>query len=169
MKISRTLNIIRGGLFTALGLVFMYIAFLIPINSLFFGAAASAVIPICIMVSGTRYGLLVYISTALLSILLLGLRTITISYIIFFGLYGIIKYYIERLRRVSYEILLKLIFFNAALTLSFYLYRLLFLNIPSYKFPVWLILAALQFVFLIYDYALTIFIYLADKYLNKNA
>lgn len=168
MKINKTLNVIRGGLFTALGLVFMYLAFLVPINSLFFGAAASAVIPICIMVSDARYGLLVYIATAILSLLLLGLRSVTISYILFFGLYGIVKYYIERLRKVPYEILLKLIFFNAALALSFYLYKLLFLNVPSYRFPVELILIGLQLMFLIYDYALTIFIYMVNKYFDKT-
>jgi hypothetical protein len=169
MRNNKTLNIVRGGLFTALGLVFMYLAVLLPISSLFFAAVASVIIPICILVSGVRYSFLVYAATALLGIFLPGSKTMIISYILFFGLYGIAKYYIERLRSIPFEILLKMIFFNAALFSSFYIFKLLFLKLPSYKLSAELIFMGLQLIFLLYDYALTVFIYMANKYFNKSA
>lgn len=169
MRNDKTLNIVRGGIFTALGLVFIYMASIFPTNKLFFLGIASAVMPICILTSGIKYGFLVYTATSILSALLPVSKGVLISYILFFGIYGIMKYYIESLKKIPYEILLKLIFFNAALSLSLFIYKLLFLSTPSFKFPVFLIFIGLQLIFLVYDYILTIFIYRVTKYLGKNA
>lgn len=169
MRYNKTLNIVRGGLFTALGLLFMYFAVLIPQNSLFFAGAASAIIPICIIMSGIKYSLLVYTATSLLGIFLPGSKTAILSYIFFFGIYGILKYYIERLRKLPFEIILKLITFNVSLIASVSVYKLLFITLPPFKLSLWLLYAAAQVVFLVYDYALTLFINIIYKYLDKNA
>lgn len=167
MNNSKTLNIVRGGIFTALGLALMYIASIMPTNRLFFAAASSIVIVAAIVQIGVRWSVLVFISTAILSIFIPGPKFLNISYICFFGVYGIIKYFIEGLRKLPLELLLKLAFFNAALAAGVFIYKLLFMYFPQLNYSLIFIFICAQAVFLVYDYALTLIIHSIEKYLRK--
>lgn len=89
--------ITKAGILTALGVILTYLSILLPTNKLFTLGLTSCLIPITIVLTNVRTGILVYIATSLLNLLLIGLRGQVFLYILFFGSYGLIKLYIEKL------------------------------------------------------------------------
>ncbi|NFN75219.1 hypothetical protein FDC39_20030, partial [Clostridium sporogenes] len=109
-------NIAKGGIFTAISFLLIYLSTILPVNKLSLLATASAIIPIAIISTNVKNGFLVYLSTSILCSIVVGIsRSSVIFYIIFFGLYGIIKYYIENFNKLYIEIILKFLFFNICL------------------------------------------------------
>lgn len=163
---SKALNIAKGGLFTALTIIFLYISSIVPTSRLFLMALAASMIPISIISTSIKNSVVVYVATSLLS-LLLGLRGIAFMYIVFFGLYGFVKYYVERLRKAVLEFVLKLLFFNACLYLIYVIYKIFTFGLPTVNIPIYYVIAGLQVVFIIYDYAMTILISSMNKRLKN--
>ena len=162
---SKSLNIAKGGLYTALTIIFLYISSIVPTSRLFFMALAAAMIPISIISTNIKNSVVVYAAASLLS-LLLALRGIAFMYIVFFGLYGFVKYYVERLRTVVLEFVLKFLFFNGCLYLIYLIYKVFTFGLPTVNTPIYYIIAGLQVVFIIYDYAMTILIFSINKRLK---
>jgi len=154
---SKASNIAKGGLFTALTIVFLYISSIIPTSRLFFMALAASMVPISIISTNVKNSVVVYGAASLLS-LLLSLRGTAIMYIVFFGLYGFVKYYVERLRKIALEIVLKLLFFNTCVYLIYLIYKIFTFGLPVINIPLYYVIAALQVGFIIYDYAMTVLI-----------
>lgn len=161
---ERTYNIVRGGLYIALTLVLLYMSSIMPTSKLFILGCASCIIPLSIVTTNLKTSFIVYIASCLLSIVLFSFKVSTITYIIFFGLYGFVKYYIERIKKLPIEIILKLAFFNICFWSTYFLYSNVFFKVPKLSIPIEYAIFMFQFVFLIYDYAITLFI----GYLNKN-
>ena len=153
MKSSK---IARGGLYSALSLLLLYICNITPTNKLTLLAVASAIIPLSILTIGIKYSFVVYAASGLLAVIL-GLTTSAINYILLFGIYGFAKYYIESIRKPIYEIILKLLFFLCSAALLYVVYS--FLGMPLNLTINIFILIFIYIVFaFIYDYALTIII-----------
>lgn len=170
MAKTRTSNITKGGLYTALSLLFIYLSNILPTNKFFILVIVSCIIPISIITTNLRNSITIYAATSLLSLLLLGIKLNVLSYIIFFGSYGFIKYYIEKVNKLPLEILLKLIFANLCGAVIYLIYKLIFVVdiIAAIKFPVAVLIIAMEVVFLLYDYALTLFIsYVSKNYLKR--
>lgn len=159
---NKASNIAKGGLFTALTILFLYLSSIVPINRFYLLGLAACIIPLSIITTNVKNSVLVYVASGLLS-LLFGFRGSAIAYIIFFGLYGFIKYYVEKLRRAPLEFVLKLAFFNICLYFTFFLYKLFSLGLPSVNLPIYYVVIILQFIFIVYDYTLTMFISYANK------
>lgn len=161
--------IAKGGLFTALSVLMIYLSSIITTNRLFFLGAASLIIPMCILILNMKYSLLVYLCSSIISLLLLGPKGTVVAYILFFGLYGVIKLYIEKQQNLMVEILLKLIYFNLVLALVYFGLQFIILNnvnINYLKYK-YFILIAVEFFFLLYDYILTLFIDFIKKKFRK--
>ena len=154
---SKALNIAKGGLFTTLTIIFLYISSIVPTSRLFFISLAAAIIPISIITTNIKNSVVVYAAASLLS-LLLGLRGIAFMYIVFFGLYGFVKYYVERLRKVVVEFALKLLFFNSCIYIIYSIYKVFTFGLPKVNIPLYYATAILQVVFIIYDYVMTVLI-----------
>lgn len=166
---NNILNISRGGIFTALGIILLYIASLLPTSKLFLLASSALIISVAIISSGIKNSIVIYLSTSLLSFLLLGFRGTVIGYITFFGLYSIIKLYIEKLDKLFLEIFLKLIFFNITLMILFLLSKVVFIDIPLPNINLGFLILGINIVFLVYDYILSLVItYIDNKYLKKG-
>lgn len=162
-------NIAKGGIFTAIGFLLIYLSTILPINKLSLLATASAIIPIAIISTNAKNGFLVYLSTSILCSIVIGIsRSSVIFYIIFFGLYGIIKYYIEKLNKFYAEIILKFLFFNLCLIILFYVYKLFFQSIPITNNYIFFYFIVSQIAFIIFDYILTLFIFYIDKHFIKK-
>ena len=157
--------IAESGLLVSLTLVILYATSIIPISKLSILTIASCLIPISIIRTSIKNTILVYIASSILSFFLVP-TNIALYYILFFGLYGIIKHLIEKIKNIPLEVLLKLIAFNILLFII-YLIAKSFLGISSPKFPLWTLLLAAQIVFLIYDYALTLVISFFLKRFHK--
>lgn len=155
-------QIAESGILVAATLVILYAASIFPINKVSTLTIASCIIPISIIRNNIKNTMLVYIASSLLSIFILPIN-ISIYYIFFFGIYGIIKFLIEKHNKLFFEIIMKLISFNILICLI-YLITINFLGELTLPFSIYLLFGVGQFIFLIYDYVLTIVI---SFYLNK--
>ena len=109
MKVS---NITKGGILIALTLIFIYLSSLIPTNKLSLMTITSFIIILSIISLGVKTGLLVFVASSILSFFIVSPKEIVFTYILFFGLYGFVKYYIENFNNVPLELFLKLIYFS---------------------------------------------------------
>ena len=98
--------IAESGLLVALTVVILYATSIIPISTLSILTVASCLIPISIIRTSIKNTILVYIASSILSFFLVP-TNIAIYYTLFFGIYGIIKYFIEKLRKYSLRIIIK--------------------------------------------------------------
>jgi hypothetical protein len=161
-------NIAFGGIFTALSILLIYLAATLPINKLIMLGLASCIIPLSIITTNVKNSLLVYFASSVLCLIIVPPTGTALSYIMLFGLYGFIKYFTEKLRNAPVEILLKLLFFNVSIFLTYSIYSTLFTDIIKINLPTIPLIIVLQFIFVIYDYVLTAFINYANKtLLNK--
>lgn len=151
-----------GGILIALTLVILYSSSILPISTLTILTLASCLIPICIIRSSVKTGFLVYIGSTTLGFFIIPINII-VYYGLFFGVYGIIKYYIERLRKLPLEIILKLIIFNIIFIIIFTV-ATLFLGNVVINIPLWILWILAQPTFIVFDYALTLII---GYYLNR--
>ncbi len=164
---NKTSDITKGGLLTTLGVILIYLSGIVPINHAYLLALASFIIPLSVLVTSFKNAITIYAATSLLSLLICGFKITVLSYVIFFGLYGLIKYFVEELRKLPLEIILKLAFFNICLLVLFLLYSLFFPGLLKIKTSPYLIVLGAQIAFLIYDYLLTLFINYVNRYISK--
>lgn len=155
-------HIAESGILVSATLIILYATSILPISTLSVLTLASCLIPISIIRTSIKNTILVYISASLLSFFILPIN-ISLYYTLFFGVYGIIKYFVEKLNKLILEIILKLISFNLLLSVIYFI-SISFLGNLSTNFPVYLLWIIAQIAFLIYDYALTVII---SFYLQK--
>ena len=167
----KTSYLARGGTLTALGVIFIYVSTIAPTNKLFLLVMASALIPLGVLFTNIKTSIGIYISTSLLSFFIIGFKPSTFLYIIFFGCYGIVKLFIERINNLYLELIIKFVFFSICLYSTFFAFNLVFPNIDLSKFiiPLPLLIILLISSFFLYDYALTLFIHRAGKFFVKNS
>ena len=146
--------IAESGLLVALTIVILFATSIVPISTLSILTVASCLIPISIIRTSIKNALLVYIASSILSFFLVP-TNIAIYYTLFFGIYGIIKYFIEKFKNIFIELIIKLIAFNLLLGIG-YLITKSFLGIISPEFSFWILWIIAQGAFLVYDYALTL-------------
>ncbi|MDF2879193.1 MAG: hypothetical protein K0S30_2289 [Clostridia bacterium] len=166
-----------GGILTALTLIALYLTIIFKTNTLTLLTLASFMVPLGLIRGTLKTACLIYISSSLLCFLIVPINT-ALLYSLFFGLYGIIKYFIEKINHLYVELFLKLIFFNMLFFITLTLFQNLLgihlfdpINqiISSYwpTFPKTVGFTSLwtisQVVFVLFDYALTLLI---DYYMN---
>lgn len=147
-----------GGIITALGIIFIYLSTIMAFNKLFMLTIASLLIPIGVIYTGTKNSILIYIATSILSLIFFGIREVTILYILFFGNYGIIKFYIEKLRNIPLELVLKFLYFNCMTFLALLIFQNMSTNPLNLKYPLYYFILGGEMAFLVYDYLITMFI-----------
>ncbi|CEH35855.1 hypothetical protein [Romboutsia lituseburensis] len=155
-------KIAYGGILLALNTILLLFINVIPINTLFIMGVASLIISIVIMEWGPKSGVIFYIGTVILSFIVMTNKAQWVAYILTFGVYGLVKYFIEQDRQIYIEYILKLIFANIMI---FILYLILksFIQIPINI----ILVLAFEVVFLIYDYVYTSFIGYYNEKLKK--
>ena len=153
-----------SGILAALVVITLYAESVIPTAKLSLYALSSFFVAIIIIEGGGRAGWLFYLVTSLLVLIIVPDKVGLMPYFVFFGVYGILKFYIEKMHRIVPEYVLKLAYFNICLILALFIIKnLLAVNISS-SVPLWLLIISLEVVFLIYDYVYTLFI---QFYLEK--
>lgn len=175
-------DIALGGILVALTTIVLYATSILPISTLAILTIASALIPVCIIRSNIQTSIFVYISSSLIAFFLVPIK-ISFLYFIFFGVYGIVKFFIERIRKEKLEILFKIVFFNIAFIIGFIIMQnVLGINIIAglevlmsrffdnsgrsiASIILWIVA---QPIFLIYDYAMTMIITFYMERIHKN-
>ena len=159
-------HIAKGGIFAALSLILLYLSSIFPTNKIFILGLASCIIPLSIMVTGIKNTLVVYCAVSLLGLLIIPSKLISVSYILIFGSYSFVKYFVEKLRNIPLEIILKLLYFNLTSAIIVNLYKLVLLK--TLNINIYLVILVMEIAFIVYDYALTTFISYANKNLLKR-
>lgn len=148
------------GVLLGLNQLFIILSSVIETNTIILFAAAALIVGIIIVEFGGKSGMVFYIASCILGFFLTFNKIEIITYIIFFGLYSIVKHILEV--KISNKAILytsKILFFNISLIAMYFTVKLFI----SFDLKWWMILAA-QVLFSIYDYAFSIFI---TSYINN--
>lgn len=141
----------------ALSTLFMVLGAFVEVLDLSACALASLLVVFVYVEIGSPYTWLVWLATSLATFLLFPGKTVWMLYLLIFGIYPILKAYIERLPRYVW-LILKLVYINAILIISAFLVELIF-GIPLIAVKkLWMkigIYLLLNLAFVAYDILLT--------------
>ena len=147
----------------ALGVVFLYVGSIIEILDLTMVAIASLFVFFAVIEMGGSYPYLIYLVTAVLSLLLLPSKFAAGTYLLFGGIYPVLKNMFEKLHHVVAWVL-KLSYFNTILSIllaaSLYLF---YVEDPDMGFNL-LTYGLANVTFVLYDHATSL---LVTMYLVK--
>lgn len=116
-----------GGILLALSMVCLYGASFVPGFEITLYTISSVFVPIMIIESKTKGGWILYLACSVMSLLLLPNKMAAIPYILFFGIYGIVKYYVEKIENQALQTGIKLGFYAAIMAVIYkFFYSLLF-------------------------------------------
>jgi len=154
----KTKKIALNGILAALAVICLILASILPTNRISLYALSSFFVAVSIIESGVRTGWVFYVVTSLLALIVIPDKFGIIPYVVFFGMYGIVKYYIERINRVVIEYVVKFIYFNISVVIAFFTVKELFSINLSIRLSWWIIGIGLEVIFFLYDFAYTLFI-----------
>ena len=167
-----TKKVATGGLLLALSIATLFAATVVPGIELTLFALSTVYVAIMVIEFTPNIGWGFYFASVMLSFVLVPNKGALIPYTIFFGIYAIIKYYIEHyLKKLPQyiQIILKLVFCNLMFVIGFIFFDFIFtgaLHVPEAPLPV-LVIGAQAF-FLAYDYILTLLIGFYLKRIRKQ-
>jgi hypothetical protein len=137
-----------------LGVLFLYIGSVLEILDLTMGALASVIVIFSVIEMGGKSPYLIYAVTSVLSMLLLPNKFPAFLYLVFAGIYPILKEKFERLHFIIAWIL-KLSVFNTSLLILIVLSTYLF-HIPDTELNfTWIVFGLGNATFILYDVAIT--------------
>ena len=119
-----TLRMAYGGILTGVSVALLLTASASPWSGWAFCISAGMVAAIPLAHRQVRLGLLVFAATGILSALIVPSKRFVTAYVLFFGLYPLVKYGIEQLRCLPLEWACKLAFAGLWAVIVLYLVRL---------------------------------------------
>ena len=106
---------------------------------------------------GVKSSVLVYLSSAVVSFILLPNKMLFVGYALFFGNYPIVKAYIERIGNIAFEWLVKIVLFGVYSVIAYGVVTVFFSNVVL-PYSNTILFALVVVVAIIYDIALSLFI-----------
>ena len=161
------------GLLTGLSLIFLYLAFLTPAGKMGVVALAGLFPAGAVVSAGLAAGFFCYAVPGILGLLLVPSKSVTLLYLLFFGLWPMLKSLLERIPSRALEWVGKLAVCNGVLAILWFGLKALFLPfLPAALSQSWMVFAAGNVGFVIYDigFSKLIGFYAArvDRVLRKN-
>lgn len=152
-KNSKSAKVAYPAILGALSLIFVYIASIAPSGNWGFVAIAGLFPAAAVISVGMKAGFLCWAGVSILAFLILPGKFCALLFAALFGLYPMIKAFIEGLRRGVLGYVLKLVFFNAVFTLIFAVMKAAVLDsLPGALAETWLLYPVGNIVFLLYDF-----------------
>ena len=146
-------KIAYGGMLLALNCIILLLINILPINTLFLLGLSSLPIAVVIMEYGPKAGVIFYMGSFLLSFMILANKSQWILYIFTFGIYGLVKYMIEKDSSFVKEYVLKLLSANILIIITYFILK------PFVYIPVNIItIIVFEISFIIYDFVYSKFI-----------
>lgn len=157
MRMTKTWQVALGGVLAAGSLAVLWLACVAPSGQLGVTAVAGLFPVGAVLSAGRGAGLMCWGAASVLGLLLLPDKGVALMYLLFFGLYPVVKSCLERQRGRGLEWAGKLAFFNAALSLLWFAFQGLFLpSLPEWMSArIWVLYGAGNVIFLAYDVALS--------------
>lgn len=148
------------GVLLGLNQLFIILSSVIETNTIILMSAAALIIGVVIVEFKLLHGIIFYYASCILGFILTFNKIEIFTYIIFFGSYSLVKHLIESkvINRIT-QYTLKFIYFNIALLILYFIVHLYIVLELTW----WMVVAG-EVLFLIYDYAFTIFI---NTYIEK--
>lgn len=144
-------------------------ASLIPGTEMTFYAIAGLFSGVVIMENGLKGGALVYVGALILSFILVPNKLALLPYGLFFGLYGFVKFFAEKIHYAWAQIIVKILFFAVISAGSMYFFKGLFLgNIRLPDISTAFIIIGLVIMFLLYDYIFTLAVNIYRKRIKRE-
>ena len=169
---KKTRTITLSALLSALTVVSLYIASVWPTGQFGLVAFASLFVAAAVIEMRVASGFSVFLVSSALGMLILPNKAAPLLFILFFGYYPIIKSLIESIGNLIIQWILKLVVFNASLTIIWFFIRWLVPDFGEFTPGVMIIYLGGSLVFALFDYGFTKVIWLyinrISKYTNER-
>lgn len=152
---SKSLKITISAAMSALTVVFMYLAAILPTGRLGFLGASSLFGIAAVIESGISGGISVYAVSCVLGFLLVPSKDVVLVYAIFFGYYPIVKSIAEKNGKKLTGWFLKLCIMNMALTVLLLGFSQVFYDIAGITYTIYISYIIVNAVFVLFDIGLT--------------
>lgn len=159
-----------SGVLAAGSLAFLWLACLSPAGRLGLNAAAGLFPMAAVLAAGRTAGYLCWAASGLLGLILLPDKGAALLYLLFFGIYPVLKSRFEGMRRQILCWLGKFAYFNLVLAVFWFFLKALFLpSLPSWLDQTWTVWLVGNIVFLAYDIGLSRLIFGLFRRLNRRS
>lgn len=155
-------KIAYGGILLSLNIILLLLVNVLPINTLFLLGLASLPVSIVIMEWGPKMGMIFYAGSVLLSFFVMANKSQWLLYAFTFGIYGLVKYFIESDRSFLIEYILKFICANLLIIVLYSILKF-FIYIPVNIVTI----CIFEISFLVYDYMYSLFIQYYNEKLRR--
>ncbi len=150
--INNTTRLTLTAMFTALAVITLFVASILPAGKL--GAYAISSLFIAGLASEDEVGFsaLQFIATSLLGLLIIPNKIAVLPFVLFFGHYGLGKYLLEK--HISNNVLcwiFKLIYFNICIFATYFLAKAVLFSTAELALPIWGLVLGAEAVYVIYD------------------
>lgn len=129
----KTRQLTFSAILTALSVVLLFIAGVMPTGRLALVALASLLPAAAVLHCGLGWGAAVYVLSSILALLLLPAKGSAVLYCLLLGHYGVLKSLIERIGKLPLEWVCKIVLYGALLSLLYFAFQWL-LTLPDWKF-----------------------------------
>lgn len=148
------------GVMMALTIVMIFLSSVIPGVNMSLLAVATCLTAFVIIETGIKYGTAFFAGAVILSSIIVPGKTAVVQYLMFFGLYPIIKYFAEKSPKKAVQIGIKAVFIVADLLIAYFLLFEIFFGGAELPFslPAIFILPEMAVMFILLDIILTIII-----------
>lgn len=109
---NNTRKISLTGILSAFIIIVLFLESIAPTGRLGFYVLAGFILSVIILEAGVKWAWAAYVVTCAAGFLIIPEKLNVMPYVLFFGIYTILKYHIESLRKPWLEILLKFAAFN---------------------------------------------------------
>lgn len=157
-----------AGIMTAVTVVILFAAVILPNMKIVCYGLSSLPMAALLLETNKRTGVMFYIATAALAMVLLPDKLAALPYVTVLGLYGLIKSIAERFPNRVVEWTIKGIYFNATLFLYGFLVYKLFMPDLEFPIPLWAVILCAEGLFVAYDYIYSICVWYYEKMIRKN-
>lgn len=148
---KKTKKITVAAMMTALAVVFLYLAAILPTGRYGLVAAASLFGVAAVIETGISGGVFVYLGASLLGLLLVPDKLDLMLFVLFFGYYPVLKSLAERLENIVLSWIIKLAVMNGALTVILLFFSSLIFDYAAVFSSTALVYLFLNVVFVIFD------------------
>jgi hypothetical protein len=171
----KTNKIALMGILLGMNIIILFGATMLPGIELTLFAVSSFTTAIVVMKVSPKSAAIFYLATVLLGGILLPNKLGLLVYILFFGYYAIVKYYIEKMpcgklkdiNKQAVELVCKTSVFIVAFGSGILIFKEAFIGgISLPDFPVLVICIAAIAVFIAYDYVFTLIIFQINRLIN---
>ena len=139
-------------MFTAFGLIFLYLSAILPTGRIALLFLSSIFVAGLLVEDQPGLAILSFIMVGGLGLLLVPNLLMVLPYVLLFGHYGIGKYYFEKIRDKVVSFVLKLLYFNVGLVAIYFLAGEIFFGQLLKTVPLWLLVVLAQIAFVIFDF-----------------